>query len=65
MHSAVAAVSVWGGGGEREGTLRGVVWTENPELCRLALVPNLPHLKTVTWTAFRVIYFALFEKFEV
>ena len=39
---------------------------KNPDrLFRSTLVPNLPFLKTVTLTAFRVILFALFEKFEV
>ena len=28
-------------------------------------MPNLPNLKTVTVTAFRVVFFALFGKFEV
>ena len=40
--------------------------TKYPVLFRAVLVPNLPYLKTVTWTAFRVnIFFALFEKIEV
>ena len=39
---------------------------QNSVLFRSAFkVPNLPYLKTVTLTAFRVIFVARFEKFEV
>ena len=50
---------------DENGTLGGVVWTQNPVLFRSTLVPNTPYLKTVTLIAFRVIFFALFEKFKV
>ena len=75
MHSAIAGVSLWGRG---QGTLGGVCVGEgagDPWRCRVNaksgtfssrfIVSNLPYLKTVTLTAFRVIFFALFEKFEV
>ena len=34
-------------------------------LFRSALMPNLAYLKTITLTAFRVIFVTLFEKFQV
>ena len=61
--------------------LNGARLKRNPSRCRVntksdtfslpfsaqppSVVPNLPYLKTVTLTAFRVIFFVLFEKFEV
>ena len=41
------------------------MWTQNLVLFRPALMTSLPNLKTVTVIAFRVIFVALFEKFEV
>ena len=56
-------MSVWG---REQGTLGGVcVNTKSGTFSSRFIVSNLPYLKTVTLTAFRVIFFALFEKFEV
>lgn len=46
---------------DENGTLGGVLWTQNPILFRSALVPNLRYLKTVTLAAYRAIFFAHLE----
>ena len=56
MHSAVAGVSVWG---------RGMGGTEPLAVSCEHMQNPVSYLKTATLTAFRVIFFALWDKFEI